>query len=415
MSHLPKTLVAHSGKQHAYRHAMSLQSLGCLAGFVTSSYYKPTYFPDRLLAISPRMNRFLLRRTLDGLRDDLVHRRWRYEGPEIASRWLRGNSRSADKHVFRRDERFDQWVARRFATQGDVFWGFQGSCLKSLGAAREAGRIAVAEFTIAHVTAATRILSEEIAKHPEWAATISNAVFPDWYRQRLEEEPHAADFCVAASNFTKKSLQEVGVSEDRIELLPLGADLNRFVQVERPLNRPFRILFVGGIGQRKGVKYLLDAYIRMRSPSTELVLAGPLPADLSPLKPYEGKVTLTGRLDQVAVLREMHLADVLVLPSMFEGFGLVIPEAMATGMPVIASTHSAGPELIRDGQDGFVIEPDDVESLAGHLDWLATHRQQARQMGKEAAERAHEFSWSAHARRVAQLLHKIAPVSASSQ
>ena len=402
----PQVLVAHSGKQHAYRHALSLQSTGHLAGLVTSAYYQPARFPDRLAAFSSGLNRALSRRRQEGLRDDLVHRRWRYEIPEVAVRKLWGNGRRVDNYVFRRDASFDRWVARTFADRAEIYWGFQGSCLESLQAAHAGNCVAVAEFSTAHVTAATRILSREIERHPEWAATISNAVFPDWYRRRLEQEPHMADYCIAASTFTKQSLLEVGVAADRIRILPLGADLERFQPVSRRTDGPFRILFVGGVGQRKGVKYLLEAYQRIRSASTELILSGPLPADISPLKPYEQMVTLLGRLDQSAVIAEMRKADVLVLPSMFEGFGLVIPEAMATGLPVIASTHSAGPELIREGRDGFVIEPDDIEGLAERLEWLASHRNQAQEMGREAALRAREFSWDSHAVRASTLLEE---------
>jgi glycosyltransferase involved in cell wall biosynthesis len=100
----------------------------------------------------------------------------------------------------------------------------------------------------------------------------------------------------------------------------------------------------------------------------------------------------------------MHAAHVLVLPSVFEGFGLVIPEAMATGMPVIASTHSAGPEMIREGREGFVLEPDDVDGLADRLERLASDRQRAVEMGIEAADRAREFSWDAHAKRVGEII-----------
>ncbi len=87
----------------------------------------------------------------------------------------------------------------------------------------------------------------------------------------------------------------------------------------------------------------------------------------------------------------MQSCHVLVLPSVFEGFGLVIPEAMATGMPVIASTHSIGPEMIREGIDGYVLEPDDVEGLAAKLDYLATHRREAAEMGRQAAQRRRIF------------------------
>lgn len=400
--------VAHSGKQHAYRHALAVEHAGCLDRFITSSYYKPQALPDRFVARWGRADAALRRRRLDELDDDLVVRRWRYEVPELLARRAFGIGTLAENLVYWRDAAFDHWVSRRHAAAGDVFWGFQGSCLQSLVAARRAGRLAIAEFATAHVTAAIRLLKNEAERHPEWATTISNFRFPDRYRERLEREPHEADYCIAASGFTVRSLTEAGVPDDRIRLLPLGADLSQFRPVERSTKGPFRILFVGGVGQRKGVKYLLEAYRRIRSDATELVFVGPLPADERPLAPYLGIVTLRGRLDQQDVRREMARADVLVLPSVFEGFGLVIPEAMATGLPVIASTHSAGPEIIRDGRDGYVLEPDDVEGLADRLSRLAHDRRRTAEMGREAIERAAQFSWKVHRRRVAMLLDEIA-------
>jgi glycosyltransferase involved in cell wall biosynthesis len=213
--------------------------------------------------------------------------------------------------------------------------------------------------------------------------------------------------CIAASEFTRQSLIEAGVPADRIKLLPLGADVSQFTPVERSTEGKFRILFVGGVGQRKGIKYLLEAYRRIRSNQTELVIAGPLNCSDAVLAPYRNEITLRGRLDQAAVVREMQSCHVLVLPSVFEGFGLVIPEAMATGMPVIASTHSVGPEMIREGIDGYVLAPDDVEGLAAKLDYLATHRQEAAEMGRQAAQRAQEFSWEKHAGRVAELIDEM--------
>lgn len=329
--------------------------------------------------------------------------------PEIISRRLFTKPGIADTLVCWRDAAFDRWAARTWANKADVYWGFQGSCLFSMRAARRAGRVAVAEFATAHVTRAMRLLSQEAERHPEWADSISNLYFPDWYRERLEQEPHAADVCLAASEFTRQSLLEVGVPAAKVKVLPLGADLADFTPTERPATGPFRVLFVGGVGQRKGIKYLLEAYRRMRSADTELVLAGPMVGSGRALEEYRGLYTYLGRLDQRDVIREMHRCHVLVLPSVFEGFGLVIPEAMATGMPVIASTHSAGPEIIREGQDGFVLAPDDVEGLAAKLAWLAADRAEAAAMGRSAAERAPAFSWAAHAQRTRELLAALAP------
>lgn len=404
---LPTVLEAHSGKQHAYRHAAALESLGALHKFVTSGYYKPDAFPDRLLSWSKWFDSRLRRRTLSALPSAKVVRRWRFELPELAARAILGSGPVAERLMMHRDARFDRWLARTWACVADIYWGFQGSCLESLRAARKAGAIAVAEFATAHVTSAIEILAREAERHPEWADTISNFHFPDWYRHRLEQEPHEADYCVVASEFSRKSLLRVGIDADRIKLLPLGVDVDDFSFVPRTTTGPFRILFVGGVGQRKGIKYLLEAYKRMRTSETELVLVGPLIGTGQALARYNGTYTYRGRLDQAAVVREMQSAHVLVLPSVFEGFGLVIPEAMATGMPVIASTHSIGPEIVREGQDGFVLEPDDVEGLAAKLTWLAGHRVGAAEMGREAAERAKAVSWKAHAVRLREILREI--------
>jgi glycosyltransferase involved in cell wall biosynthesis len=410
----PSVVVGHSGKQHAYRLALALQRAGALRAFLTSAYYKPAAFPDRLLARSRRLDAYLRRRHLAGLDPARVVRRWALEAPEIVARALLRKTLIPTKLVNWRDAAFDRWAARKWAHKGDVYWGFQGSCLFSLRAARRAGKVAVAEFATAHVTRAVRLLSREAELHPEWADSISNLYFPDWYRERLEQEPHAADYCLAASEFTRQSLLEVGVPVERVKLLPLGADLTDFTPAERPTTGPFRILFVGGVGQRKGVKYLLEAYKQMRTAGTELVLAGPMAGSGRALEAYRELYTYLGRLDQKDVIRQMHRSHVLVLPSVFEGFGLVIPEAMATGMPVIASTHTAGPEIVRPGEDGFVLAPDDVTGLAAHLAWLAGHRTEAAVMGRAAAERAHEYSWGAHAERTRALLHELSPRGAHS-
>jgi alpha-maltose-1-phosphate synthase len=410
---LPTVVVGHSGKQHAYRLALALQRAGELRAFLTSGYYKPTEFPDCLLARSPRLDAYLRRRHLAALDPSRIVRRWGLEAPEAFARALLRKTGVPSKLVCWRDAAFDRWAAREWAHKADVYWGFQGSCLFSLRAARRVGTVAVAEFATAHVTRAERLLSREAELHPEWADSISNLYFPDWYRERLELEPHAADFCLAASEFTRQSLLEAGVPAEKVKLLPLGADLADFTPVERTTNGPFRILFVGGVGQRKGVKYLLEAYKQMRTDNTELVLAGPMVGSGRALEQYRGMYTYLGRLDQKDVIREMHRCHVLVLPSVFEGFGLVIPEAMATGIPVIASTHTAGPEIIREGEDGFVLAPDDVSGLATRLSWLAGHRAGTAVMGRAAAERAHAFSWDAHAERVGILLREMNSIPAS--
>jgi glycosyltransferase involved in cell wall biosynthesis len=276
-----------------------------------------------------------------------------------------------------------------------------------LHAARNSGVITVAEFAAAHIPLVSKILAAEAERHPEWADTIGALQIPHWYRQRLELEPHEADYCIAASSFTRRSLLEAGVADAKIKTLPLGADLNQFTEAPRSRTGKLRVLFVGKISQAKGVKYLLEAIKRIHSQDVELVLVGPPVGNGAPLARYSGLYTWLGRLDQKQVIEEMWRSHVLILPSVLEGFGLVIPEAMATGMPVIASTHSVGPEIIEDGHDGFILQPDDVEGLAERIDWLAMNRERVREMGVLAAQKARTFSWEAHERRLGAIIDEI--------
>lgn len=406
---LPDVVVSHSGKQHAYRHALALQQLGCLRRFITSSYYHPSRWPDRLASLVESVDRYLRRRRLDGLEDRVV-RQPLFELPEILCRTLVGNGRLVADLIQRRDAAFDRWVAAglRDGCDASVFWGFQGSCRDSLKAARSSGMTAVLELATGHAPAAERILGEQRERHPEWADSLSNAGFPRWYLSRLEEETQLADYCVAASSFTKQTLEESGVPTDRILMLPLGADLERFTPARRSTGGEFQILFVGGVGQRKGIKYLLDAWNRIRGHGMKLVVVGPMVGSGRAFHQHAKDVEYIGRADTEQVVRHMHESHVLVLPSLFEGFGLVIVEAMATGLPVIASTHSAGPDIIRDGRDGFVLRPDDVEGLANRLAQLAGDRRMADNMGAEAAERAREYGWDQHRSRLRNLCETIA-------
>ncbi len=145
-------LVAHAGKQHAYRHALALDLLGRLGAFVTSGYYRADQWPDRCAAWCAPLDRFLRRRYLAGLDSRKVQRSWSLEAPETLARAIWGNHARVDALVCKRDAKFDAWVARKFVGRHPIYWGFQGSCLLSLKAAREAGSLAVVEFATAHIT-----------------------------------------------------------------------------------------------------------------------------------------------------------------------------------------------------------------------------------------------------------------------
>jgi glycosyltransferase involved in cell wall biosynthesis len=101
------------------------------------------------------------------------------------------------------------------------------------------------------------------------------------------------------------------------------------------------------------------------------------------------------------VLSEMAAHDVFLFPSLFEGFGLVLLEAMAMGLPVLTTAHTAGPDLFEDGREGFIVPIRSAEAIAEKLELLRTQRDLVDHMGNLAIERSREFTWEAYGRRLA--------------
>src|SRR4029077_855471 len=160
------------------------------------------------------------------------------------------------------------------------------------------------------------------------------------------------------------------------------------------------VTFVGQIGQRKGLSYLLDGFEAAGIPQSELLLVG---------RPIGGTATWRN-LENVrhlpqqprSALPEVYgRTDVFVLPSLVEGFGLTPLEAMSCGKPVIVSDHTFGRDVIEDGVNGFVVPIRDSEAIADRLKLLGSDPTYRSRMGEAARRTAEGYSWATFGDRVA--------------
>jgi glycosyltransferase involved in cell wall biosynthesis len=93
------------------------------------------------------------------------------------------------------------------------------------------------------------------------------------------------------------------------------------------------------------------------------------------------------------VVSELHSSDLFVFPSLLEGFGHVVLEAMASGLPVLTTPHTCGPDVISEGTHGFIVPIRDPQAIAEKIAWGLEHRESLLEMGRAAAPRAREFTW----------------------
>lgn len=402
----PQVTLSHSGKQHAYQVARCLNNLHCLDMFYTSSYIKNKKIQNCLLQ---KGDTFWTRRFIEGLAGNKIDSNWRFEIKEFVLRKIYGKSPKVQQAVYERDMSFDNYVSKQILKRkSDVFWGFQGSCFLSLEAAKKSGKTSICELATAHVVAAKRILGEESKLNPEWADSIDNLVFPAIYEKRLTEEPHRADFCIAASGFTKQTLIEAGIDHNKIIYMPLGFDASKinFVPNENKItNRKLKLLYAGTVTQRKGIKYLLEAMKLIGNKDVELDIIGGIQGGGDALKTYAGVYNYHAPISQAELFVQYKNYDALVLPTIFEGFGLVIVEAMAAGVPVITTNHSIGAELIENDKNGYLIPIRNVDAIAKSIENLRNkNNNEYLAMQNAARQTAENFSWASYEKNLDKLL-----------
>ena len=215
---------------------------------------------------------------------------------------------------------------------------------------------------------------------------------------------------------TAHLLREDGIPEDVVHVLPSGFDPDIFLRGSEGsdaedafpgLPRP-RIGYVGRLAGQKRPDLLVEAFTRMRDRSARLVIVGDGPLhrvvqSAVHRSPARDRITVTGFVPHTEVPGVLASLDVLVLPSVYEEMGSILVEAMASGLPVVASRVGGIPDVVEDGGTGVLVPPGDPEALAAALDELVTDPCRRERLGAAARRRARRYSWPELAGRVAQL------------
>lgn len=235
------------------------------------------------------------------------------------------------------------------------------------------------------------IFVEEQRRWPDAALGPPHAE-PTWKLRRKDAELALADKITVASGFTRRSLERIDVRAP-IVVAPYGFPVEAFVPRDRAPSGRFVAIAVGSQDVRKGTPYLLEAWKRAALPDAELRLIGPLRLAKSFLDRYAGLFTHLPPMPRAALGRHYAEADLLAFPTLGDGFGLVIQEAMCTATPVLTTTASGGPECITDGVDGWVVPPRDIDALVERLRAAAADRDATRLVGLRARARAERWTW----------------------
>lgn len=290
-------------------------------------------------------------------------------------------------------ESFDRWAARH-VDGCDVLVGFAVFSLHSMRRARARGITTVLERASSHILHQQALLEEESRRFAYPLAPIDRRLVAKQLREYDE-----ADYISVPSTFVYRTFLERGFSPARLINVPLGVEIERFTPGPKR-DGVFRVL-AAGLSLQKGTPYILEAAGGMERPDVELMFLGSMGYDVAPvLARYEGRYRWPGYVSQERLVELIRQGSVFVQPSVQDGFGMLIVQAMAVGLPVICTTNTAGPDLVREGVEGFIVPVRDAGAIRERLSYLAAHPEVCRRMGEAAIARARAFDWNAYGDRI---------------
>lgn len=286
-------------------------------------------------------------------------------------------------------------------------YAYEDGALATFSAAKEMGISCIYDLPIGYWRTARKLLKNEKERWPEWAGTLTGFHDSEKKLARKDQELKMADIIFVASSFTAKTLLDFPGELAAIKVIPYGFPPVAASRIYAdPSNRKIKLLFVGGLSQRKGIADLLAA-VKNIGDRVELTIVGrKTNADCLPLDIGLKENTWIPSLPHQEVLKLMQSSDVLIFPSLFEGFGLVITEAMSQGTPVITTDRTAGLDLITHNEDGWIIPAGSTEALQDQIEIILQNPEIIATTGKAAMLAASKRPWDKYEQELAEAIIK---------
>lgn len=294
---------------------------------------------------------------------------------------------------------FDRRVAATYVDSTKAIYGYEHASAEAFSRAKAAGISCIYDVQAPEHDFTHAIIDRELAKYP-----AANSWYQRYIRTQQERrtarrrvEWEHADRVIAASTFTKDSFSHAGLDTAKVRVIPYGAPptIESGIEGGSELSEPCRFLWVGTFNLRKGAPYLLEAWRSMPAANIcELTVYGAqrIPAQL--LANLPDSIKFAGSVP-ASELREAYLrADALVFPTLCDGFGMVVTEAFAHGLPVITTRNAGAAELLVHEDNGLLIEAESAMELRAALQWCLDNRIRLKEMRSVALATARRWQWA---------------------
>jgi glycosyltransferase involved in cell wall biosynthesis len=300
------------------------------------------------------------------------------------------------------DNKVDNFLQKHSDILG--IYAYEDCAISQFSVAKQYGIKCIYDLPTGYWRASRKLLAGELDRYPEWSNTFVGFKDSDRKLAIKDMELNYADVVYVASKFTADTLKEYPGKLPTVKIIPYG-----FPPINTPKKREkkgkVKLLFVGNLSQQKGIADMFEA-VKGLEKFVELTLIGKRSNNKILEKELKNNNYLNV-LPQYEVLKIMREQDILLFPSLFDGFGMVITEAMSQGTPVIASERSAGPDLITHGENGWLMKAGSFISLRENIENILTNPHIIEEVGFRAIETAKNRPWSKYGEETAQSIMEL--------
>ena len=401
-----KIIVSHpTGNANLRGVLQGLENKGILGAFYTSiGNFEGSVW--RYLERLPGLRDFKRRRYAENLQALTKNYPLKQLGRLVASRFGLSALVTHETGIFSVDAMYhdlDKKVSLSLAKnpQIDAVYAYEDGAFHTFSTASKSGIVCLYDLPIGYWRAMHTLLNKELRERPNWGKTLTGLKDSEDKLKRKDAELSLATHIFVASSFTKKTLETYPNRLAPVHVIPYGFPEGIPIKTYSDTSgRKLKLLFVGGLSQRKGIAQLFEACELLKDQVSLKVIGRKPVEDCEVLNNSLKKVEWISSCSHSEILTEMRDADIFVFPSLFEGYGLVIAEAMAQGTPVITTTHTCGADYIRDGENGWLIEAGSTSSMLNKLKMILEDSRAIEDLGRNAFKTAQENPASDYSKRL---------------
>lgn len=392
-----KIIVSNSAiAPHVKQTVLAYENAGMLSRFLTSFFFHPknklSSFLSKIVPIRKQINR---RAFVELPIEKFESKPFRELLRTFSSHFL--NEKLTDKIWEWAELDFDSWVSKKIKGRKiDAIHTYEYIGLETIKEAKKNKIFTIYEQPSVHYSKTKQILDDQFIKFPlllnrEQEEKQSKTLYRN---KRRNQELNTTDLIICNSSFTKKTLVTGGVNEDKIIVVPLPfpKPLTK-KRVKNFNNKPVIFLHAGNQSIIKGSHVLYASWKQCNFDKiqAELWLIGKmnLPEDFRNNLP--GNVIIRNTIPHTELMSLYQKADVLVMPTLADGFGMVITEAMSQGLPVIATENCCAPDFIKHNFNGWIVPVDDEESLSNQLKSCVLDKDKLHEIGSSAIETSRKW------------------------